>query len=193
MNESLVPVREGSIAGRSVRVFDGLIKTSDLNGLAHALENGGFTKTEVARPETSQFKHWALNLSLEQAQNLPIYPPTVAAAGNFDPPHSYRAYRSYCNFAAYGDMLFIHTDAQPNAHELTALWFIAPEWNPEWGGETLFFNSQMDAEFVVSPRPGRLVVFDGAIPHVGRPPNRICYAPRYTFAYKLERVETGPT
>jgi hypothetical protein len=31
-------------------------------------------------------------------------------------------------------------------------------------------------------------VFDGAIKHVGRPPNRICYAPRYTFAIKFERV-----
>ena len=42
------------------------------------------------------------------------------------------------------------------------------------------------AQFVASPKPGRLVVFDGAIKHVGRPPNRICYAPRFTFAIKLE-------
>ena len=33
-----------------------------------------------------------------------------------------------------------------------------------------------------------LVVFDGAIKHVGRPPNRICYHPRYTFAIKFERL-----
>ena len=59
----------------------------------------------------------------------------------------------------------------------------------EWGGETLFFNSIMDAEVAVSPRPGRLVVFDGAIIHVGRPPNRVCYAPRYTLAFKLEPVK----
>jgi SM-20-related protein len=42
---------------------------------------------------------------------------------------------------------------------------------------------------VVSPRPGRLVIFDGSIPHAGRPPSRICHAPRYTLAYKFDIVD----
>jgi hypothetical protein len=188
MVNAITPTRTGSVEGRAIGVFDGLVGAPELASLVRALENGAFTKTEVARPETGQFKHWALNLPLEQAQQLPLHAPALAAARHVDGAHAYKAYRAYCNFAAYGDMLFTHTDAQPGSHELTALWFIALEWNPEWGGETLFFNSKMDAEFVVSPRPGRLVVFDGSIAHVGRPPNRICYAPRYTFAFKLERA-----
>ena len=82
-------------------------------------------------------------------------------------------------------MLYAHCDCGPDQRELTALWFMATEWEPEWGGETLFFDRTGDAMFCVSPRPGRLVLFDGAIPHVGRPPTRICYTPRYTFAIKL--------
>ena len=58
---------------------------------------------------------------------------------------------------------------------------------PVSGGETLFFDSKQDAAFVVSPRPGRLCIFDGTLLHCGRPPSRICFSPRYTFAYKLER------
>lgn len=185
MNEAMAITRTGSIEDRKIAVFDQLLTAPELHGMVRALENGSFAKTEVARPETAQFKHWVLNLPLEKARDLPMYPHTMEAARRFDPDYTYNAYRSYCNFAAFGDMLFTHTDALPEKRELTALWFIAPEWDPEWGGETLFFNSDMDAEFVVSPRPGRLVVFDGVIPHVGRPPTRICYAPRYTFAYKL--------
>lgn len=56
----------------------------------------------------------------------------------------------------------------------------------EWGGETLFFDSGMDAQVAVTPRPGRLVLFGGSLTHVGRPPNRICCAPRYTLAFKLQ-------
>ncbi len=190
MNEP-EPVRTGTVEGRSIGVFDGLLAGPQIAGLVRGLENGGFTRTEVARPETAQFKHWVLNLPLKQARGLPMHAPTLSAAGRLDSANAWRAYRSYCNFAAYGDMLFIHTDAQPEAHELTALWFLSVEWEAEWGGETLFFDSQMDARFVVTPRPGRLVIFDGRIPHVGRPPNRICYAPRYTFAYKLERDSDG--
>ncbi len=49
----------------------------------------------------------------------------------------------------------------------------------------------MDPQFVVGPKPGRLVIFDGAIPHAGRPPTRICFAPRYTYAMKFELERGG--
>ncbi|MGH8279855.1 MAG: 2OG-Fe(II) oxygenase [Gammaproteobacteria bacterium] len=174
------------IEGRPIRVYDGLLPLPDVYRLTAAMEKGAFTRDEVARPETANFRHWALNIPLETAQRLPLYQPTLDAAREFKAGDTYRVYRSYCNHASFGDMLFTHTDCAPGSDQLTALWFIAPEWNAEWGGETLFFNSQMDAEVVVSPKPGRLVIFDGSITHAGRPPNRICYAPRYTLAFKLK-------
>lgn len=183
--------RRGHIEGRQIGVYDDLLVAKDILTLSEALEVNAFTRTEIARPDTKQFRHWVINIPLHATEKLPIFRPTLEALASFRsdvPAGSYRMYRSYCNHASYGDMLFIHTDCKPGDDEITALWFIAREWNPEWGGETLFFNSAMDAEFVVSPRPGRLVLFDGAIPHVGRPPNRICYAPRLTFAMKFERV-----
>jgi SM-20-related protein len=33
------------------------------------------------------------------------------------------------------------------------------------------------------------VLFDGTLPHVGRPPNRICFASRFTLAYKLQPLK----
>lgn len=174
------------IEGRPIRVYDGLIALSAIHQLTTAFMRAGFTRTEIARPDTGSYKHWVAEIPLETVMQLPVYEPTMAAVHDFEDASKYRAYRSYCNHAAYGDMLFTHTDCRPGDKDLTALWYIAPEWNVEWGGETLFYNSQMDAEVAVSPRPGRLVVFDGTITHVGRPPNRICYAPRYTLALKLE-------
>ncbi|MGA9854170.1 MAG: 2OG-Fe(II) oxygenase [Gammaproteobacteria bacterium] len=175
-----------SIDGREVRVYDGLLAASDIHALTAAFESGAFTRNEFARPETASYRHWVLNIPLGSAARLPVYQPTLLATKEFADQVSYKIYRCYCNYAAYGDMLFTHTDAQPGTHELTALWFIAPDWNVEWGGETLFFDARMDAQIAVSPKPGRLVIFDGSLTHVGRPPNRICYAPRYTLAFKLQ-------
>jgi len=95
------------------------------------------------------------------------------------------------NLLGYGDMLFTHTDCLPDQHDLTALWYLCERWDLEWGGETMFYDAQDEIACAVRPQPGRLVIFDGAIKHVGRPPNRICYAPRYTFAIKFERVANG--
>lgn len=177
-----------SIEGREIRVYDSLLTRNEILGLTEALQVGAFTRTEAARPDTSAFRHWVLNISMPAATQLPVYQPTLTAAGDFA-DGAYRIYRCYCNYAAYGDMLFTHTDCAPGAGELTALWFIAPEWNVEWGGETLFFDSSMDAQVAVSPRPGRLVLFDGSLTHAGRPPNRICFVPRFTLAYKLQSLK----
>jgi len=49
----------------------------------------------------------------------------------------------------------------------------------------MLYDHNQDAVACVTPRPGRLAIFDGTILHAGRPPNRICYAPRYTLAFKL--------
>ncbi|HET7921220.1 MAG TPA: 2OG-Fe(II) oxygenase [Gammaproteobacteria bacterium] len=179
------PTREHSIEGHSIRIYDGLLQEQAIHALTAALDEGGFVRSEIARPDTQAFRHWALNIPLEAAVKLPVYQPTLDAMRQFSSEARHHIYRCYCNYASYGDMLFTHTDCDPGTTDLTALWFIAPHWDVEWGGETLFFNSSLDAEVVVSPRPGRLVMFEGVLRHVGRPPNRICFNPRYTLAFKL--------
>ena len=69
--------------------------------------------------------------------------------------------------------------------ELTALWYLCEQWDTEWGGETLFYDDAGDAQIAVTPKPARLLLFDGAIRHAGKPPNRNCPVARYTFAIKL--------
>jgi hypothetical protein len=182
--------RELLIDGRPLRVFDGLLPNVGeyVQGLARAM----FTRTEFARPETAEHKHWATEIKLEALMRQPIFEVTSLAVGGFaGPGFGYRPYRAYTNVASYGDMLFTHTDCLPDQHDLTALWYLCERWDLEWGGETMFYDAQDEIACAVRPQPGRLVIFDGAIKHVGRPPNRICYAPRYTFAIKFERVATG--
>lgn len=177
--------RRHLVDGREVRVYDGLLSRSDVLALTAMFDEGAFTRTESARPDTAAVRHWVLNIPLDVGTRLPVYAPMLEAmrevAGS-----AYRGYRCYCNHSGFGDVLFTHTDCQPGAREFTALWYIAPEWDVEWGGETVLFNRERDAEVAVSPKPGRLLMFDGNILHAGRPPNRNCYAPRYTLAYKLE-------
>lgn len=126
------------VDGRPIRIYDGLVAQPQVSQLTEAFLGANFVKDEVARPDTSQHRHWALNIPLETAAQLAVYQPTLAAVRDFEAGDTYRIYRCYCNHAAYGDMLFTHTDAQPGQKGLTALWYIAPEWNVEWGGKPCF-------------------------------------------------------
>jgi SM-20-related protein len=181
------PSRELLVDARPIRVFDGLLP--NVADYVLGLSRAAFTRSEIARPETAEYKHWATEVKLDALLRQPIFEITRRAVQGFEGPGvTYRPYRAYTNVASYGDMLFTHTDCLPDQHDLTALWYLCERWDVEWGGETLFYDAADDVACAVNPKPGRLVVFDGAIKHVGRPPNRICYAPRYTFAIKFERV-----
>lgn len=180
-------IRALEIDGRPLRVYDGLIDNVD--DYVRALAKAPFTRSEFARPETVDHKHWATEVALEALLRQPILETTLGAVRDFTPAGSaYRPYRAYTNVASYGDMLFTHVDCTPDQHDLTALWYMCSTWDIEWGGETMFYDAAGEVACAVTPRPGRLVVFDGAILHAGRPPNRICYGPRYTFAIKFERI-----
>jgi Rps23 Pro-64 3,4-dihydroxylase Tpa1-like proline 4-hydroxylase len=180
--------REIEIDGRPLRVFDGLLP--NVGEYVQGLSRAAFARTEVARPETAEYKHWASEVKLDALIKQPIYELTRCAVATIAP--GYRPYRAYTNVASYGDMLFTHTDCLPGQKDMTALWYLCDKWDIEWGGETLFYDQEDEVACAISPKPGRLVIFDGAIKHVGRPPNRICYAPRYTFAIKFERVPAPP-
>jgi len=182
-----VPSREVMVDGRPIRVFDGLLP--NVAEYVQGLSKAAFTRTEIARPETAEYKHWATEIKLDALVRQPIFELTQRAVRAFTPAgFAYRPYRAYTNVASFGDMLFTHTDCLPDQHDMTALWYLCNSWDIEWGGETVFFDAEDDVACAVVPKPGRLVVFDGAIKHVGRPPTRICYAPRYTFAIKFERT-----
>lgn len=183
-------IRRGQVDSLPVLVADGLLAPADTARLYQWLIGQPFTRNEFARSDTQAFLHWAFNLSVADCERLPFFGPTLKAIQEYFPERGpQRCYRTYCNLSAYGDMLFTHTDSQPGVEELTALWYIAPRWDVEWGGETILFDSGGDARFAVSPRPGRLLVFDGRIRHAGRPPSRVCVIPRLTFALKLEPAE----
>lgn len=188
MNQETIPAsREILVDGRSLRVFDGLLP--NVGEYVQGLFRAPFTRTEVARPETAEYKHWVTEIRIDALLRQPIFELTRRAAQGFAAPgETYRPYRAYTNVATYGDMLFTHTDCLPDQRELTALWYLCERWDVEWGGETMFYDARDEVACAVRPRPGRLVVFDGAIKHAGRPPNRICYASRYTMAIKFERV-----
>jgi hypothetical protein len=181
----MTPARHAQVEGRDIFVFDGLVAGSEATVYFNAMNRAAFTRTETARPDSVEHRHWVCEMPLENLGQLSLWPVTQSAVAAVRPGESYRPYRAYTNYASFGDLLLTHVDALANARELTVLWFLSEKWDTEWGGETLFYDSAGDAQVAVSPKPGRLLMFDGAIRHAGKPPNRNCFVSRFTFAIKL--------
>jgi SM-20-related protein len=179
------PSRIAQVDGRDVFVFDGLVPVEEAARYYAAITRATFTRTEHARPDSPDTRHWVCEMPLENLPRASLWEHTQRAVAAARPGERYEPYRVYTNFASFGDVLLTHFDALPGARELTALWYLCESWDTEWGGETLFYDGNQDAQIAVSPKPGRLLLFDGAIRHAGKPPNRNCPVGRYTFAVKL--------
>lgn len=92
--------------------------------------------------------------------------------------------RSYANGMPPGAEGGLHLDSNIPSH-FTAIYYPHPTWDPDLAGETLFYNATRDdVVAAVFPKPNRLVLFPGTIPHVARPISMRASEMRVTLMFK---------
>jgi hypothetical protein len=88
------------------------------------------------------------------------------------------------NLSKSGDYNFCHT----HKDKIVLLYYVNLNWQDGFGGETIFYDDDLiNAKSVSSFVPGRIILFDGAIPHTIRAQST--YGPdyRFTISYFLEK------
>ena len=96
--------------------------------------------------------------------------------------------RCYANGYPTGSEGGLHRDSNIPTH-YTLIYYPFFAWHPNFGGETVFFNRDgSDIIAAIYPRPNRVVMFPGVIPHVARGLSRGCQELRITLMFKT----TGP-
>jgi len=83
-----------------------------------------------------------------------------------------------------------HIDNSYNTGEKTLMVFINFKWQKEWSGEFQLLEEYNDnAKILKSIEyiPGRIILFDGNIPHRGLSPNEP-YIVRKTLVYRLNKI-----
>jgi hypothetical protein len=84
------------------------------------------------------------------------------------------------NLSTPSDVHFAH--AHPEQRVL--LYYVNFDWRPQWYGETVFFKENLDdIELALQYTPGRIVAFDGHIPHSIRPQSHV--APHFRFTLSM--------
>ncbi len=92
--------------------------------------------------------------------------------------------RVYANAQGSANRSDIHVDAHYHGC-YSILLYANLHWPKEFEGETIFYTEDEELYGAVLPKPGRVVVFDGSIPHIGRPPHPEVNGNRITVVYKM--------
>ena len=83
-----------------------------------------------------------------------------------------------------------HTDCNCD-NGITFIYYPNREWREEWGGETLV-ELESGKWTSIIPKPGRVALFKGKLPHHGNPPNECYKGLRATLIYKTMRKDPLP-
>jgi hypothetical protein len=91
--------------------------------------------------------------------------------------------QSRVNLSPASERNNIHTDG----NSLTLLYYCNLDWKIDWGGHTLFMDDKLsEAEYTCLYKPGRIVLFDGSIPHMILNPTGVAEVHRFSFAIQFE-------
>lgn len=79
----------------------------------------------------------------------------------------------------------IHRDNTAEAPGRTVMLFCSEHWATCWGGELMFYDAGKETIIMsVQPKPRRVVVFNGEVPHAARAPATSCNRLRMSIAFK---------
>jgi SM-20-related protein len=93
----------------------------------------------------------------------------------------------YINFSIPTTVDMIHPDSRGlEKNSFTILHYVNYYWDKNWHGQTNFYSENLEEIcFSSMIKPGRIVIFDGTIPHSATAPSNISLHPRYTLATKI--------
>lgn len=173
--------------GKLIHVYD------DLLGYADRARYFEFVSTSLFRPfsrdnmnlETMGDYNLFSGYSLEDFGRMGLMsnPAVAEVAEQFD---GFQVTQIRVNLSTLNDKNHIHVDGYGESK--TLLYYPNMNWQIEWGGYTVFTNDSCDdIEHCVAYKPGRLVVFDGSIPHGICAPTNLAPSFRFTLAAQFQK------
>ena len=172
--------------GRSIRIYDdvfGLNFRQEVYG--HAIKSSfkiGWEDNEVI--ENSKHKYLHARFSAHELDELGFLF-NLAPTPVFGEIAGYKITRSVLNLSTPSDVLFLHAHVE----DKVILYYVNLEWRAHWYGETLFYDEPLKQIMLATPyTPGRVIVFDGKIPHTIRPQSHSAPFFRFTLTIFLEKL-----
>jgi len=179
------PTHIHCISDERILVFDDVFPAKEIDRFCRTLRHSSYTFLHASREDTEYHREWAAEFDVQDFVSHPLHDYAIAAAIVLSPSKTLKCYDVFCNASSFGDMSFIHHDST-KSNRISTLYYANDTWEPEWGGETVFFDNTRDASIAVGVRPGRLIVFSGQLLHRAGIPTRICPEVRLTMSIRFE-------
>jgi SM-20-related protein len=93
---------------------------------------------------------------------------------------------SYINGHTYGTEGYFHRDWHEPEYVTVIVYLVRGEWDPDWGGETVFIDDDKNIRASIFPKANRIVVFPSNLNHCARGVTRKFNGIRRTLMFKTK-------
>lgn len=173
---------------RIVQTLDGLVQPDHIQEIYENLMSPVYSCIGLSNHDDS-FPFWVVRLNNEDVNEVPAFLKLWQIVDKSICQGRYEPYHTLVNANNFGDCPMVHTDLPTDKSEdcYTIIYYAHNTWDCNWAGETVILNDEKDEILnSIYPRPGRILVFDSAMPHVARTPTRICSQLRLTVAFRVK-------
>lgn len=174
-------------SGKQIHIYDGLLPLQLRSQVFQFIKNSrfviGWHDGEYEKARGHEFLHSVY--SEEDNFNAGLLPFLRTTEVNAH-INSISPLKSMVNLSVPSDTHFPH--AHPES--LVVLYYANLDWEHHWHGETLFYTEDLsEIEVALKYTPGRVVVFDGSIPHSIRPQSISADKYRFTYAMTFQKEQ----
>lgn len=167
--------------GRSIFIIDNAVTYTEqekfYNAVVHESYKIGFEDTDAVERLSNKYLH--CSWSPENLYNSG-FRDILAKTKLWDKVNTLALKRITINLSVPSDTYFPHC----HHNQWSLIYYANLDWKTEWGGETLFYdNTLSNIVFASAYIPGRIILFDGEIPHSIKSQNDL--APHYRFSLAL--------
>jgi hypothetical protein len=181
-------MRHKTASGKEIIVWDNLVPTNLRAAFHQYALNSKFKIgwSDSATETAARHKYFHCGLTEDEANTAGVLP-FVMNSPIRSYLNGYKLFISVINLTTPNDVHFFHTH---NSTEIVLLYYVNQIWQSHWYGETVFSDENSgEVEFTVRYKPGRLVLFDGSIPHAIRPQS--VEGDKYRFTYAMCFLKEG--
>ena len=165
----------------SIRILDNVVPVHHRAMVYNYVSNSNFRIGWSDRPPVQGHTYSYLHsrYSDEDVKNIGLLP-LLNGTEFGDVLKDYDLTGTTVNMSVPSNVHFVHGHFE----DLVLLYYVNPDWQPHFYGETVFFNKDCsDIVRAVPFTPGRFVLFDGTMPHSIRPQSSAGPDYRFTISF----------
>jgi hypothetical protein len=172
--------RSYNVDGYAIDVYDDLFTLAERTQFYNYISNSSFKFgwEDTSEIEYGNYRYFYSSYNNKDRENLGIFDSLSRYDDLNYTLHQYNITKSIVNLSIPVNTYFNHSHVE----DKVLLYYANLRWKEEWGGETLFYDDSLNDILFASPfTPGRVILFDGQIPHTLRP--QAGSAPHFRFTF----------